>query len=540
MPQRIILLSGQVCAGKTTLAALLASRFSVRHVKTSECIKALRPNVPSERRAMQKAGESLDRETKGAWVLEALRKHLGADGEHQSDAIVVLDSVRIQGQIGAIRRGYGNRVVHLHLDAPVLVLSARYQKRPRSDIKELKNYKEVLANPTERGVKKLAKIADVVIWTDRCTADDVLLRAASHAGLFGKHFERVVDVIVGGQFGSEGKGQVAAYLAPEYDLLVRVGGPNAGHRVWQEPEPYTFHHLPSGSNSSARAEIALGAGAVINVKTLLREIADCQIEQDRLSIDPQAMIVTDDDIAREKRYREKMGSTGQGVGQATARRILDRHLKRAACTIAENAKELAPFIRPVTDVLDRHFRRGSAVMLEGTQGTGLSLFHGVYPYVTSRDTTVAGCLADAGISPSRVRKVVMVCRTYPIRVENPKGATSGPMSRDIKWRDVSHRSGVSLAELRRTEVTSTTNRKRRVSEFDWALLRRSASLNAPTDIALTFADYLDIRNRNASRVGQLSTETVQFIEEVQRVATAPVSLVSVRFHSRGIIDRRQW
>jgi adenylosuccinate synthase len=114
------------------------------------------------------------------------------------------------------------------------------------------------------------------------------------------------------------------------------------------------------------------------------------------------------------------------------------------------------------------------------------------------------------------------------------------MSRDIKWRDVSHRSGVSLAELRRTEVTSTTNRKRRVSEFDWALLRRSASLNAPTDIALTFADYLDIRNRDASRVGQLSTETVQFIEEVQRVATAPVSLVSVRFHSRGIIDRRQW
>lgn len=489
---------------------------------------------------MQEAGEGLDRATKGAWVLEALRKHLGADGEHQSEAIVVLDSVRIAGQIEAIRRGYGNRVLHLHLDAPIPVLSARYRKRPRSAIQELKSYSQVLANRTERGVKALAGMADVVMWTDRCTEEDVLLRAASHAGLFGKNFERVVDVIVGGQYGSEGKGQVAAYMAPEYDLLVRVGGPNAGHTVWQDPAPYTFHHLPSGSNSNSRAELAIGAGAVINVKTLLKEIADCQVERDRLFIDPQAMVITDADIAAEKRYRDTMGSTAQGVGQATARRILDRDRRRSACTIAENVKELTPFVRPVTEALDRHFRTGSAVMLEGTQGTGLSLFHGRYPYVTSRDTTVAGCLADAGISPSRVRKVVMVCRTYPIRVESPKGATSGPMSREIDWRDVSHRSLVPLPELRKTEVTSTTKRKRRVSEFDWALLRRSASLNAPTDIALTFADYLDIRNRRASRVEQLSKDTVQFIEEVQRVATAPVSLISVRFHSRGIIDRRQW
>lgn len=105
-------------------------------------------------------------------------------------------------------------------------------------------------------------------------------------------------------------------------------------------------------------------------------------------------------------------------------------------------------------------------MLEGTQGTGLSLYHGPYPYVTSRDTTVAGCLADAGISPSRVRKVIMVCRTYPIRVESPSGKTSGPMSREIDWKEVSRRSGVPESELREAEVTSTTKRKRRVSEFD--------------------------------------------------------------------------
>lgn len=540
MPQRIILLSGQVCAGKTTLARLLATRFSAIHVKTSECIRALKPNVESERRAMQHAGEQLDRSTRGAWVLEALRKRLGGDSDHSSGAIVVMDSVRIEGQIEAIRRGYGNRVLHLHLEASRQTLTERYRRRPVSDIKELKNYKAVMSNATERDVKKLAAIADVVISSERCTEEDVLLRAASHADLFGKHFERVVDVIVGGQYGSEGKGQVAAYLASEYDLLVRVGGPNAGHTVWQDPKPYTFHHLPSGTKSNPRAALALGAGAVINVQQLLREIADCEVDKDRLTIDPHAMIITPEDIAEEAAYRSSMGSTAQGVGRATARRILDRKLARNKFTIAGNEKALAPFVRPVTEMLDMHFRNGSAVMLEGTQGTGLSLYHGEYPYVTSRDTTVAGCLADAGISPSRVRKVVMVCRTYPIRVQSPPKNTSGPMSREIKWSEVSRRSKVPEAELKRTEITSTTKRKRRVSEFDWALLRRAASLNAPTDIALTFVDYLHIKNRKASRVEQLSESSLQFIEEVERVATAPVSLMSVRFHSRGIIDRRRW
>lgn len=540
MPHCIILLSGQVCAGKTTLAKLLASRFSVIHVKTSECIRALKPKVAPERRAMQKAGEQLDRETKGAWVLEALRKRLGADGDHSSDAVVVMDSVRIEGQIDAIRRGYGNRVLHLHLEASLATLTERYRQRPVTDIKELKNYGEVLSNATERSVNRLAAIADVVVSSERCTEEDVLLRAASHAGLFGKHFERVVDVIVGGQYGSEGKGQVAAHLASDYDLLVRVGGPNAGHTVWQDPKPYTFHHLPSGSNSNPHASLALGAGAVVNVQRLLREIADCEVDKDRLAIDPQVMVITSEDIKAEAELRSTMGSTAQGVGRATARRILERKLLRRDCTIAENVKELSPFVRPVTEVLDRHYRSGSAVMLEGTQGTGLSLYHGPYPYVTSRDTTVAGCLADAGISPSRARKVIMVCRTYPIRVESPSGKTSGPMSREIDWKEVSRRSGVPESELREAEVTSTTKRKRRVSEFDWALLRRSASLNAPTDIALTFVDYLNIKNRKASRVEQLTEDTLQFIEEVERVATAPVSLMSVRFHSRGIIDRRRW
>ncbi len=489
---------------------------------------------------MQDAGEELDRTTDGAWVLEALRKHLGDDGRADGDALIVLDAVRVAGQINAIRGGYGNQVLHIHLEAPHALLSDRYSKREQTDIAELGSYDEVMANATEKSVAKLADLADVVISTERCTEADVLLRAVSHAGLFGRTFERTVDVLVGGQYGSEGKGQVAAYLAPEYRLLVRVGGPNAGHKVWQAPKPYTFHHLPSGSNSSPNAALAIGAGAVIRVPTLLKEIADCQVAHDRLSIDPQAFIISDADIENERRLVSQIGSTGQGVGAATARRVLDRGKAREDCTLAENCHDLRPFIRPVSDILNVHFGRRDPVMLEGTQGTGLSLFHGDYPFVTSRDTTVAGCLADAGISPSRVRKVVMVCRTYPIRVESPDGGTSGPMSREISLADIAMRSGIPIEELTSNERTSTTDRPRRIGEFDWELLRKSASLNAPTDIALTFVDYLQVGNSDASRVEQLTEETLQFIEEVERVATAPVSLMSVRFHSRAIIDRRRW
>jgi adenylosuccinate synthase len=114
------------------------------------------------------------------------------------------------------------------------------------------------------------------------------------------------------------------------------------------------------------------------------------------------------------------------------------------------------------------------------------------------------------------------------------------MSLPIEWSDVAQRSGIALAKLKKTEKTSTTNRDRRVSEFDWALLRKAAALNGPTDVALTFADYLHKNNENARRFEQLNVDDIQFIEQVEIVAAAPVSLISTRFDFRSIIDRRAW
>ena len=192
------------------------------------------------------------------------------------------------------------------------------------------------------------------------------------------------------------------------------------------------------------------------------------------------------------------------------------------------------------EVLQETLAENGRICLEGTQGTALSLYHGPYPYVTSRDTTVSGCLSEAGIPPRRVRRVVMVCRTYPIRVQSPTGGTSGPMSQEITLKEISERSGILLEELEKTERTSTTNRERRIGEFDWDLLRNASLLNRPTDIALTFTDYLTVDNRAAKRFEQLHSDTINFIEEIEQVSDARVSLIGTGFNLRSIIDRRLW
>jgi adenylosuccinate synthase len=537
--RQIILLSGRVSAGKTTLCHHLAARFGAHPLKTKEIIIALTKKAKSERGALQRYGETLDRRTNGAWVCEALSRQVE---KLPPDAVIIVDAVRITAQIEAIRRAYGTRVVfHIHLEAEPNVLAQRYARKQKlKGFREFHSYSDLSSSKTERRIGELAEVADVVIATDRCTNEDVLARAAAHVGLYGRECQRLADVLIGGEYGSEGKGHISSYLAPEYDVLVRVGGPNAGHKVFEDPRPYTHHQLPSGTRCST-ARLIIGPGAVLWIPKLLEEIADCGVSASRLSIDPQAMIIEEADRKREARTLVKsIGSTGQGVGYATARKVM-RGALSPAVRLARDVKALKPFLRECREQLDRSFSQGHRVFLEGTQGTGLSLHHAYYPHVTSRDTTAAGCLAEAGISPSRVRKAIMVCRTYPIRVQDPsRTKSSGPMSRNLTWKEIAKRSGIPEAELRRTERTSTTHRKRRVGEFDWNLFRRAASLNGPTDIALTFADYISIKNREASRFEQLTEETIQFVEELERVASAPVSLISTRFESRSIIDRRAW
>ncbi|WP_258019343.1 adenylosuccinate synthetase [Pseudomonas chlororaphis] len=141
-------------------------------------------------------------------------------------------------------------------------------------------------------------------------------------------------------------------------------------------------------------------------------------------------------------------------------------------------------------------------------------------------------LAEAGISPSRVRKILMVIRPMPIRVGDPDGdtgETSGPLKHPTTFADIAQEAGLDAEILNKAEKTSTTKRNRRVGWFDWDQFRRACALNAPTDVVLTFADYLIAANRNARRFEQLHPDTIQFIEEIERVSQAPVSLINTRF-----------
>ena len=237
--------------------------------------------------------------------------------------LYVVDSVRILGQIEAIRRAYGAEVHHIHLTATEEELRRRYESRSRED-DEAVAHDELKRNQTERDIETLAAVADIVVSTDRCSKEAVLVRATALLNLYPRSNDALVDVLIGGQFGSEGKGNIVGHIAPEYDLLVRVGGPNAGHQVYAEPQPEKYYHLPSGTRRAPNAKLLLGPGAVIYPEKLREEIAEHKIDADRLTIDPHAMIITDADREDEKERFGSISSTAQGVGLASARKMTGR------------------------------------------------------------------------------------------------------------------------------------------------------------------------------------------------------------------------
>jgi adenylosuccinate synthase len=205
----IVLLSGQISSRKSTLCKNLAVRFDTKTLSTREIIAGTVKRGNLSRLELQELGERLDKRTNHTWVRDALAKMI----QQYNDAeICVVDAVRTAKQIAAIRQAYGRQVVHIHLFAPADILARRFAKKPGQG---LARYHEVIQNRTERAVDDLKFLADVVIDTSRCTDNDVVVRAASHLGLYGREYSRSVDVLVGGEYGSEGKGHVVSYLAKE-------------------------------------------------------------------------------------------------------------------------------------------------------------------------------------------------------------------------------------------------------------------------------------------------------------------------------------
>lgn len=309
-----------------------------------------------------------------------------------------------------------------------------------------------------------------------------------------------VTVVVGGQFGGEGKGKVAHFLAREMGakVAVRVGGSNSGHTV-VDPSgtPLILRQLPTPS-ILPNITCVLGAGSYIDVDILFDEIARTKLSADRLYIDPNAMVVTDDEINAEKSssLRESIGSTQSGTGAAVIRRIS----RDGSARLAKDDERLKQFIHPVVPFMRDLLSKGERIVIEGTQGFGLSLLHSpYYPYATSRDTSAAAFLAEAGLSPMDVDDVVLVIRTYPIRV----GGNSGPLPQEVDWDLVNLQCDI---DVKFVEYTSVTKTVRRVAKFDSDIVVKAIQANNPTRIVLNHLDYISTSN---------VTDRTAFVEKVE-------------------------
>lgn len=315
-----------------------------------------------------------------------------------------------------------------------------------------------------------------------------------------------VSIVVGGQYGSEGKGKVAHALAKEMgaSIAVRVGGPNSGHTViTPSGAAVIFKHLPTAA-ILPDVTCLLAAGCYINPDILMDEIKVVGLDNRRLIIDPNAAVITDIELAeeRESHLREKIGSTLSGTGAAVAKRIQrDGNLK-----LAKDDLRLAPYIQPTVPFMRARLSKRERVIIEGTQGFGLSLLHSQhYPYATSRDTTAAGFLSEAGLGPLDVDDVVMVLRAFPIRVPG----NSGPLSGEIDWEVLTRESG---KESNLVELTSVTRTVRRVARFEPEIVRQAIAVNNPSRIVLNHLDYVDA---NCAISNSLTEHAALFVQEVE-------------------------
>src|SRR5437879_2497398 len=222
-------------------------------------------------------------------------------------------------------------------------------------------------------------------------------------------------IVVGGQFGSEGKGKTVALIAgsAKRPWVVRCGGPNSGHTIDVEGTPVVLRHVPAGVETPG-STLLLAAGCAIDEGVLVREVRHLRLSRHQVIVDPRAVIVSDRHREVEGPLRKAISSTGSGTGAALAERLMRTNQVRLAGESGALSKVVT--IEPVAPLVHDELARGGNVIVEGSQGFGLSLLHGPhYPHVTSRDTTASGFASEVGLSPRQVDSIVLVIRTYPIR-----------------------------------------------------------------------------------------------------------------------------
>ncbi|WP_373035547.1 adenylosuccinate synthase [Sulfurimonas sp.] len=328
------------------------------------------------------------------------------------------------------------------------------------------------------------------------------------------------DLIVGIQWGDEGKGKIVDRLAKEYDMVCRSqGGHNAGHTIWVDGVKYALHLIPSGVLNPDAINV-VGNGVVLSPESIIKEMVQFEGLEGRLYISDKAHLNLPYhaliDQAKERLKGDKaIGTTGKGIGPAYSDKInrtgyrvgellnpaklcasiLDYfEQNRAIFDIYEIATpeesellaelegykaKLAPFITDTTQMVWNALDADKRILLEGAQGTMLDIDHGTYPYVTSSATVSAGACTGLGINPKDIGKVTGIVKAYCTRVGN------GPFPSEDLGED-----GKRLGEQGH-EFGTTTGRARRCGWFDAVATRYASRLNGCDELALMKLDVLD-------------------------------------------------
>jgi adenylosuccinate synthase len=330
------------------------------------------------------------------------------------------------------------------------------------------------------------------------------------------------EIVVGGFFGDEGKGKIISYLASRDKpvIVARAGvGTNAGHTVVVNGKPFKLRQIPSGFTYE-KARLLIGPGVLINPEIFFKEVEETNCK-DRIGIDYQCGVIEKKHIEEDRgssHLHGKIGSTGSGCGPANAERVL-RKLK-----LAKDLPELQPYLTDVSLEINEAIDRGDTVLVEGTQGTYLSLYHGTYPFVTSKDVCAAAACSDVGIGPTKVDDVIIVFKAYVTRV----GA--GPLEGELSEEEAKKRGWL--------EIATVTGRKRRSAPFNFKLAKRAVMLNGATQIAITKIDIVFPDARGVSNYDELPVEAKNFIEKVEKETGIPVTLIGTGPGINEIIDRR--
>jgi adenylosuccinate synthase len=328
------------------------------------------------------------------------------------------------------------------------------------------------------------------------------------------------DVIVGIQWGDEGKGKIVDKLAQEYDMVCRSqGGHNAGHTIWVDGVRYALHLVPSGILNPDAVNV-IGNGVVINPESIIKEMEQFDKLEGRLFISDKAHLNLPYhsliDQAREKlKGKDAIGTTGKGIGPAYADKI-NRIGQRAEALLnpeklcedimayfTENkvifdaleiatpnkdellkelthySEKLSCFITNTTNLVWKAIDDNKKILLEGAQGTLLDIDHGTYPFVTSSSTVSAGACTGLGIAPKDIGVVTGIVKAYTTRVGN------GPFPTEDFTK-----AGETMADVGK-EFGTTTGRQRRCGWFDAIAVKHASRLNGCDQLALMKLDVLD-------------------------------------------------